>query len=85
VTLLTELMGMYAISILLLIRQSLPVKYRANLSYVLGPDLEFEFFQQHFNSIFLASAVITIVLLYVQLRSSRMDDLLPTINRKQNL
>lgn len=83
VTLLTELMGMYAISILLLIRQSLPVKYRANLSYVLGPDLEFEFFQQHFNSIFLASAVITIVLLYVQLKSSRMDDLLPTINRKQ--
>lgn len=82
-TLLTELTGMYAISILLLIRQRLPVKYRTNLSYVLGPDLEFEFFQQHFNSIFLASAVCTILLLYVQIQSSKAEELLPITNRKQ--
>lgn len=81
--LLTELTGMYAISILLLIRQRLPLKYRANLSSVLGPDLEFEFFQQHFNSIFLASAFCTMVLFYVQIKDSSSDHLLPLTTRKQ--
>ena len=89
VTLLAELTGMYAVSILLLIRQRLPVKYRTNLSRVLGPDLEFAFFQQHFNSIFLASAVFSMLLLYFHVKSStafQSDMLLPiTVEKQQKL
>lgn len=86
-TLLTELTGMYSISILLLIRQQLPMRYRFNLSRLLGSDLEFAFFQRHFNSIFLASAVCTMLLLYVQLRSSKSKSelLLPLTQTKENL
>ncbi|GMH35755.1 hypothetical protein BSKO_03623 [Bryopsis sp. KO-2023] len=80
VLLLTELTGMYAISSLLLIRQKLPVKYRSNLAEVLGTELEFHFFHRHFNSLFLVSALLTILLLYGQYQSNAGDsgDILPT-------
>lgn len=79
VLVLTELTGMYAISSLLLIQQKLPVKYRSNLAEVLGVGLELHFFHRHFNSLFLASVLLTLVLLYGQYQSNRGDteDLLP--------
>lgn len=79
VLVLTELTGMYAISSLLLIQQKLPVKYRSNLAEVLGVGLELHFFHRHFNSLFLASVLLTLVLLYGQYQSNRGDteDILP--------
>eukprot|EP00210_Caulerpa_lentillifera_P002464 g2362.t1 len=70
-SLLTELTGMYAVSMLLLIRQRLPVKYRANLAYVLGASLHFEYFQHHFNTIFLMSAMLTMMLVYFHIKSTQ--------------
>lgn len=88
VIILTELTGMYSISSLLLIRQKLPVKYRANLAEVLGSELEFHFFHRHFNSLFLASALLTLLLLYAQHHNTggERGDSLPTyINVRHSL
>lgn len=76
--LLSELTGMYTISSLLLLRQRLPVKYRNNMSTVLGNELEFEFFHRHFNFLFLATAIISIIFFYCQYHISiQGNDILP--------
>ncbi|KAK9815635.1 hypothetical protein WJX72_007232 [[Myrmecia] bisecta] len=73
ILILTELMGFYAISSVLLIRKQLPLKYRSIITDVLGGELEFEFFHRWFNSLFLASALLTMLLFYGQYQSSLQD------------
>ena len=106
VLIMTELMGLYAISSVVLIRKQLPLRYRyafwccctcflgaamllskhalsafsdcrAVITDALGGELEFEFFHRWFNTLFLVSALLTILLFYVQHRQSRDEQELP--------
>ncbi|KAK9807389.1 hypothetical protein WJX73_010862 [Symbiochloris irregularis] len=77
VLILTELTGMYAISSVLLIRRQLPQQYRSAIADALGGELEFEFFHRWFNSLFLASASLTMLLFYAQHRNSATEPELP--------
>eukprot|EP01026_Neomeris_dumetosa_P027511 TRINITY_DN22368_c0_g1_i2.p5 TRINITY_DN22368_c0_g1~~TRINITY_DN22368_c0_g1_i2.p5 ORF type:complete len:105 (-),score=1.09 TRINITY_DN22368_c0_g1_i2:370-684(-) len=69
VILLTELMGFYVVSSVLLIRQQLPVEHRQIITDAIGSELEFHFFYKWFNALYLASASLTILLFYGQYNS----------------
>ena len=60
----SNLMGMYFLASVLLFRVNLPSQYRASLISVLG-DIHFDFFHTWFDFIFVPSALITIVALYI--------------------
>uniref|UniRef100_A0A6A7G043 Golgi pH regulator-like n=2 Tax=Hirondellea gigas TaxID=1518452 RepID=A0A6A7G043_9CRUS len=64
VLVLAQLMGMYFISMVMLMRMNMPLEYRTIITQVLG-DLQFHFYHRWFDVIFLVSAVTTIVILYM--------------------
>uniref|UniRef100_A0A915JFV4 Golgi pH regulator n=1 Tax=Romanomermis culicivorax TaxID=13658 RepID=A0A915JFV4_ROMCU len=59
-----QLMGMYFVSCVLLMRMNMPQQYRTIITEVLG-DLQFNFYHRWFDLIFLVSAVTSIVFLYL--------------------
>lgn len=69
-----QIMGMYFLSSVLLIRMNLPVQYRATISMVLG-DIEFNFFHRWFDFIFIPSALVTVALYAIRVygSSSRIE------------
>ncbi len=83
--LLSELTGVYAISSLLLIRKNVPLRYRQTVDVALGGELEFQFFHRWFNGLFLASALLTAGLTYVQWQRAADDalDVLPTYSKQR--
>ncbi|TRY70051.1 hypothetical protein TCAL_05428 [Tigriopus californicus] len=62
VLLLSQIMGMYFISMVILMRMNMPVQYRTIITEVLG-DLQFNFYHRWFDVMFLVSALCTIGIL----------------------
>eukprot|EP00053_Salpingoeca_punica_P010061 m.90565 g.90565 ORF g.90565 m.90565 type:complete len:453 (-) comp15268_c0_seq1:846-2204(-) len=69
VLLLAQIMGMYFMSLVILMRMNMPAEYRMILTEVLG-NLEFRFYHHWFDIIFLVSAISCIVMLYISRKQS---------------
>jgi len=69
VLLLAQIMGMYFVSMVLLMRMNMPEDYRKIITQVLG-DLQFNFYHRWFDVIFLVSALSSIVCLFLAHKQS---------------
>uniref|UniRef100_A0A0N5AHE1 Golgi pH regulator n=1 Tax=Syphacia muris TaxID=451379 RepID=A0A0N5AHE1_9BILA len=64
VLLLAQIMGMYFVSSVLLMRMNMPAEYRSIITEVLG-GLQFNFYHQWFDLMFLISALVSIAFLWL--------------------
>ncbi|KAI3379492.1 hypothetical protein SNEBB_005447 [Seison nebaliae] len=80
---LTHIMGMYLLSSILLIRMSMPNKYRSTISKALG-NIDFNFYHRWFDVIFLVSAIVSIAVIYVTHTSATSDNLTLQNEHDQN-
>jgi hypothetical protein len=79
VLVLSQIMGMYFVSMVLLMRMNMPVQYRSIITEVLG-DLQFNFYHRWFDVMFLVSALCTIAMLrLVHKRDIEAPDVKPPV------
>jgi len=64
VLLFSQIMGMYFMAMVVLMRMNMPPEYRAIITEVLG-DLQFNFYHRWFDVTFLVSASLTLAILYL--------------------
>ncbi|KAI3426358.1 hypothetical protein D9Q98_008730 [Chlorella vulgaris] len=69
----SELLGFYTISTMLLLRRQLPHKYRAIINEAIGGEMEFDMLHRWFNSTFLISASLSLLLFYGLLSQKRQE------------
>jgi hypothetical protein len=73
----TEMVGLYFLSSVLLVREQLPQSYREVVTEALGADLEFRFYSKFYELIFIASSALTALLLYARhITAVKSDDLM---------
>merc|ERR1711915_1170395 len=70
----SQIMGMYFMSMVVLMRMNMPPEYRAIITSVLG-DLQFNFYHRWFDVTFLVSASATIALLYLAHKRDPVEQL----------
>lgn len=73
VLVLAQIMGMYFVSSVLLMRMNVPLEYRRIITQVLG-DLQFQFYHKWFDLIFLFSALASIGVLWIVHKSNRINE-----------
>lgn len=66
-----QVMGMYFVSVLLLLRMSMPEEFRRGVTKAMGP-IRFNFFHRWFDIIFLLSACITIIIFVLVFKEKDM-------------
>ncbi|XP_050312305.1 Golgi pH regulator isoform X2 [Anthonomus grandis grandis] len=75
VLVMAQIMGMYFVSSVLLLRMNMPVQYRTIITQVLGA-LQFNFYHRWFDVIFLVSALGSIVTLYLAHKPPVRDNMM---------
>ena len=72
----TETMGLYLMSSIMVIRQTLPEKHRAIITDAMGGhEMQFEFYRRWFDAIFLCASLLTLLLYAAQSAVQRVSKL----------